>query len=179
MDKIKFSVDSARWSQDSDGLWVCLKTKDRLTATRIAQEVRDGIFDVEISPHKKKRSLDANAYCWKMLGDLSATTREPRTDIYRSFIREVGGNYETVCVMDAAVDKLRSGWEHNGLGWLTDTVPSKIEGCTNVLLYYGSSTYDTTQMSRLINLVVDECKAHGIETLTPDELCKLKGLTDG
>lgn len=58
-------------------------------------------------------------------------------------------------------------------------MPSKIEGCTNVILYDGSSTYDTAQMSRFVNMVVDECKIQGIETMTPEELCKLKGLYDG
>ena len=36
--------------------------------------------------------------------------------------------------------KLRRGWEHNGLGWVTEILPSKIAGCVNVVLYYGSST---------------------------------------
>ena len=73
-------------------------------------------------------------------------------------------------MLDSAVDKLRDGWHHNGLGWQTDTTPSKIAGCTNVVLYYGSSTYDTAQMSRLINLVVQDCKDQGIEVLGEREL---------
>lgn len=44
------------------------------------------------------------------------------------------------------------------------------------MLYYGSSTYDTAQMSRLINIIVEECKAQGIETRTPDEISKLVSL---
>ena len=42
------------------------------------------------------------------------------------------------------------------------------------MLYYGSSTYDSAQMSRLIDLVVQECQAQGIETKTPEELALLK-----
>ena len=57
---------------------------------------------------------------------------------------------------------------------MTDVNPSKIEGCKNVTLYYGSSTYDTRQMSRLIDLVVQDCKEQGIETMTPFELDALK-----
>lgn len=176
---IKFQTDSARWFQDSGGLWVCLKTNDHLTAVRIAQEVQNKSFDVTIAPHKKKRSMDANAYAWVLLDKLAEVTGEPKTEIYRSFIREIGGNSETVCVQNEAVEKLCQGWQHNGIGWLTETIDSKLDGCTNVILYYGSSTYDTAQMTRLINLIADECKAHDIETMTPDELCKLKGLWDG
>ena len=105
---------------------------------------------------------------------LAEKTRIPKEDIYRSLVREIGGNCETVGVLDKAADKLRRGWEHNGLGWVTEILPSKIAGCVNVVLYYGSSTYDSAQMARLIDLVVQECQAQGIETKTPEELALLK-----
>ena len=62
------------------------------------------------------------------------------------------------------------GWERNGIGWMAETFPSKLKGCVNVTVWYGSSTYDTEQMSRLIDAVVEDCKAVGIETMTPAEL---------
>ena len=43
-------------------------------------------------------------------------------------------------------------------------------GCTNVILYYGSSTYDTKQMGLLIDRVIDRCGDCGVETKTPAEL---------
>ena len=49
-------------------------------------------------------------------------------------------------------------------------MPSKLPGCTNVVLYYGSSTYDTAQMSRLIDMAVQACVEQGIETLPPEKL---------
>ena len=95
-------------------------------------------------------------------------------EIYRHYVRDVGGNSEVVCVKNSAVERLKEGWGKNGLGWVTDTLPSKIEGCTCVVLYYGSSTYDTAQMSRLIELIIQDCKALDIETATPEELSLLK-----
>lgn len=56
----------------------------------------------------------------------------------------------------------------------TDTFESKIVGCTNVILYYGSSTYDTAQMHRLIELIAQECKQHDIEVLTPEQIARLR-----
>jgi hypothetical protein len=53
---------------------------------------------------------------------------------------------------------------------MTETFKSKLDGCTNVTLYYGSSTYDTNQMSRLINNIVEECRLQGIETRSQEEL---------
>lgn len=172
-------TDKARWSEDSDGFWVSFRTKDRGTSVAICSEM-DKPHDVIIKPCRKKRSLDANAYLWVLLDRLSVALSSPsapvsKLDIYRRLIPDVGGVSETVCVQDKAVDRLIQGWEHNGMGWVTETFPSKIEGCTNVVLYCGSSTYDTAQMSRLIDLVICECKAQGIETMTPEELSRLEG----
>jgi hypothetical protein len=49
-------------------------------------------------------------------------------------------------------------------------MPSKLEGCTKVILYYGSSEYDTQQMSVLIDHLIADAKELGIETLTPADL---------
>ena len=65
-------------------------------------------------------------------------------------------------------------YKRQGLGWQVETLESKLKGCTNVVLYYGSSSYDTKQMSMLIDNIVQDCKALGIETMTPRELQALK-----
>lgn len=134
---------------------------------------------IEIKPHRQRRSLDANAYCWKLIGDLAAKLNVPREELYRASIREIGGNSEIVCVKNAAVDKLCDGWRRNGMGWQTETMPSKLKGCTNVILYYGSSTYDTEQMSRLIDNIVQDCKEVGIQTETPDQIADMKSRWGG
>lgn len=131
-------------------------------------------YAVEVKQHKKQRSLDANAYCWVLIDKLSEKLNVSKTEIYRQAIKEIGGNSETVCVPTKAVNKVCEGWEHNGIGWQTETFKSKIDGCTNVILYYGSSSYNTNQMSMLIDNIVQDCKALDIETLTPKELQALK-----
>ena len=131
---------------------------------------------VKIGKYKAKRSLDANAYAWVLMSKLAEKLNTTTTEIYRSAISEIGGNSEIVCVKEEAVEKLCAGWQKNGLGWSTKTFPSKINGCTNVILYYGSSTYDTVQMSELINNIVEDCKALGIDTRTPAEIAELLSL---
>ena len=120
--------------------------------------------------HRNKRSLDANGYAWVLMDKIAARMHIDKVEVYREAIKNIGGVSETVCVQDKAVDRLRQGWEQNGIGWQTDTMPSKLKGCTNVILYYGSSTYDTQQMSLLIDHIVQDAKALGIETMTPAEL---------
>lgn len=127
-------------------------------------------YALEIKEHRKRRSLDANAYAWVMLDKLSAALGMQRTELYRSYIREIGGVSDTVCVAEEAADDLCEHWEAKGLGWQTERMKSKIPGCVNVVLFCGSSVYDVPQMARLIDLIVQDCKELGIETKDPAEL---------
>ena len=130
-------------------------------------------YKLEVKEFKQKRSLNANSYAWTLIDKLAEKLRMPKTDIYKSYIKEIGGNSDIVCCLDRAVSDLCQAWQGRGIGWLTETEPSKLEGCTNVRLYYGSSVYDTAQMSRLIELIVQDCKEHDIETLTPEEIDRM------
>ena len=129
------------------------------------ESLKENPVSFEIKKASKKRSRDANALAWVLIDKLAEKTRISKTEVYRSAIKEIGGVSEVVCIQDKAVERLCSGWQKNGLGWQTETVPSKIPGCTNVILYYGSSTYNTAQMSRLLDLIIQECEQQGIPTL--------------
>lgn len=133
-------------------------------------------LSIELKPYRARRSLDANAYCWVLIGKIAENQCVSREEVYREAIRGIGGNSEIVCVKTEAVDRLCDGWRRNGIGWQTETFPSKIEGCTNVILFYGSSVYDTRQMSLLIDHIVQDCKALGIQTETPEAIEKMLSL---
>lgn len=136
-------------------------------------ELKDSDVELTVKRFRQKRSLDANAYAWVIIDKIAQRMRMTKVDVYRDHIRHIGGVSETVCVQDRAVDKLCEAWSKNGIGWQTETFPSKIPGCTNVTLYYGSSTYDTAQMSALIDALVQSCKALGIETMPEEQLQSL------
>lgn len=131
--------------------------------------LEDGEYTLTLEKKKRQRSLNANAYFWVMVGKIAEKSRISRAEVYRQLIKDIGGNYDVVCVQNKAVDSLINGWEHNGLGWCADRLDSKIDGCTNVALYYGSSTYDTEQMSRLLDLTINECKDLGIDVMSDRE----------
>lgn len=137
------------------------------------ESLKDKKVTVEIKEFKPHRSLDANAYAWMLIGKIAYAMHISKAEVYRRAIREIGGVSEIVCVVDRAVQRLVTAWEHNGLGWQAETMPSKIDGCTNVVLYYGSSVYDTKQMSALIDQLIQEAEQLGIQTITPDELARL------
>lgn len=130
-------------------------------------------YRLEIKEHREKRSLDANAYFWVLAHKLAEATDIPVTQIYKNAIREIGGVSEHYCGKPEAIKRLCEAWIRNGLGWIAETYESKLEGAVNVTLYYGSSTYDTKQMSRLIANVIQDCKALNIETETPERLAAM------
>ena len=167
----QFDFTSARVSPDGE---LCLKVKNIPMARQFVLEMRDRVYTCEVREYRKKRSLDANAYFWVLCDKLAEATGVPKEDIYRNAIRDIGGVSDTVCVTDKAAPKLMQIWSGRGLGWFCESFPSKLPGCTNVTLYSGSSTFDARQMSRLIDNIVQDCAAVGIETATPDEIALMK-----
>mgnify|MGYP003290304015 CR=1 FL=1 len=154
-----------------------LEINERSEFTALVDELADNEkLSIEIKPFREKRSLDANAYFWVLCDKLAEKLRKSKTEIYRELVRDVGGVSETVCVINSAVERFCANWQAKGLGWQTEATESKLEGCTNVTVYFGSSTFDKEQMGRLLDLTIQECKEQGIPTETPNEIARLKAL---
>lgn len=161
-------------------LSVGIDGKQRLTLTLTGdcrtyyEELKDDDVNIEIRKWRRKRTRDANAYAWTLIDKIAEKLHLSKAEVYRELIRNVPGVTQTVCVLNDAVDRLCRGWEAHGMGWQTEQTPSRLNGCTNVVLYYGSSTYDTKQMSSLIDIAIHECQLLGIETITPAQAALLK-----
>lgn len=131
-------------------------------------------LDVEITQHKKKRSLDANSYCFVICQKIAEKIHSTKELIYQKAIKEVG-QFEIVPIKAEAVERWISVWNSKGLGWFSEVMEdSKLPGYKKVISYYGSSVYSVSEMSVLIDNIVESAKEMGIETLTPDEILKLK-----
>jgi hypothetical protein len=140
----------------------------------------DKEWQAEISVKKKKRSLDANGKAWLLLGqiaeELSKETPISAEEIYKRMIPDISKG-EIIPIRNEAVETWIYNWEHKPstkIGWISKSLgKSKIEGYTNTINWFGSSCFDTIEMSKLLNLIVQECNQLGIETLSPDELERL------
>jgi len=154
-----------------EGNTLVLSTKDPL-AWRFLMGFKAGEY--EIKKKAPKRSLDANAYAWVLIDKIAFALHLDKTDVYRNELREIGGASEIVCVQNEAVPKLVEIWESRGLGWQAEQFPVKTKGCTGLRLHYGSSSFDTHQMSVFIDQLVQDAKALDIETMTDRELALLK-----
>lgn len=144
-------------------------------AMALVRKHKNRLYDLEVKEHRQKRSLDANAYAWVLIHKLAAVERITPEEVYLLNIPKVGNNYTPVCLRECDVQRFIKSWESNGLGWpVKDLGPSQVPGCRNLMAYHGSSTYDTQQMSVLIDNLVQDCKSLDIETLSPEKLALLK-----
>lgn len=175
------TVDRVRWMSDFEGTWVCFRVPNSQIAKTICECFEQSkLYDLFLKLRKKARSLDANAYFWVLADKLAAklTTKDAlvtSVDVYRQYIPFVGDNFELVPIKAEHVEDWDKMWCKGHVGRLTDDLGEcrSIPGYHYIRCYFGSSDYDTAQMSRLIDLVVQDCKEQGVETMTPQELQRL------
>lgn len=130
-------------------------------------------YTLSFEKKKKNRSLSANAYLWTLCGKIAARVGAAKEAVYRKNIREVGA-YDAVEVAGNAAERFIERWEKQGMGWVAEPIGRSDNGNMTVLAYYGSSSYTTEEMTRLIDAVIEEAKGLGIETMTPMELARMK-----
>lgn len=155
---------------------IVLTLKGRAEVVPLKDAVENGkLLSVEIKQHRDRRSLDANAYCWVLVQKIAESIQQVPDNVYRKFIRDVG-QCQYMPVKNEAVDKFIEIWGERGIGWFAEKAwdTKGIPGYTTVKAYYGSSCYDTKEMSVLIDEIVRECKEMGIDTATPAEIELMK-----
>ena len=145
----------------------CMKTAQELTGQPVS---------IKVTKQTKKRSISANNLCWELCTKLAEKQTKhgvvyTKEDIYREAIKQVGiyKDFENLKPGDAKT--LRHAWELLGTGWVTEQVDFMPDG-ENVVVrcYYGSSQYSKTQMSKLINNLVQDCIACGVEYRPQEEV---------
>ena len=160
-----------------EGGWLMVKPEkvDLGKAMALVRKHKDKLYNLEVKEHRKKRSLDANAYAWVLIHKLAAAMHLTPEEVYLQEVMNVGDNYTPMCVREKDVERLKKCWQSKGMGWpVQDLGQSQVPGCRNLMGYHGSSTFDTVQMSRLIDNLVQDCKALDIETLSEEKLSLLK-----
>lgn len=134
------------------------------------EDAKNGL-KIDISKWREKRSLDSNAYAWVLMDRIADKTNTTKENVYREIIKRVGV-FEILPIKDVAVESFVKRWQSKGLGWVCDNLGSspKLKGYTKIVAYYGTSTYDTKEMSRFLDEVISEAKELGISTLDEKDL---------
>ena len=138
-----------------------------LDAVKVLDENKE--YTIKLDKVRKKRSLNANGYMWELCEQIAQKLNITKEDVYRQAIKDVGV-FQTVEINEKAENTLRYSWGLHGIGWIAETVDNaKTDGFKVINLYYGSSTYNTKQMSRLIDHIVQDAKSLGIEVISDSD----------
>ena len=117
----------------------------------------------ELYVKKKKRSKDQNSYFWELLQQLCFEMNLDVIQEYKKRVKELGifKQWEIDTINVPTFEKL---WSDRGVAWFTEKV-EETGNKTIINAYYGSSSYNSKQMSRLLDNLVQDCKEVGIQTL--------------
>lgn len=154
---------------------ITLELNEKMDTLRMVDELHGADkLSIRIGRHKKKRSLDANRYFWKIVDDVAKEVGSTKDDVYLGYVKKCGP-FKDFVLSEQEAKTFRQAWSMIGTGWPTEQVDYDQDGERLVIrAYYGSSVYNTKQMSKLIDLVVEDARSMGIETMTPAELARLK-----
>lgn len=151
--------------------WLCLKPCDYVDTVNAKAFCFGfkGVYDAELKKHYNKRSLNSNNYAWKLITEIGNALRRDKDAVYLDLLKRYGQG-GAVSVQERFAEGFRKAYKYNeSLG------KSLLNGVMweHFRFWIGSSQYNSQEMSIFIEGIVDEAKALGIETLTPDELARM------
>ena len=136
------------------------------------KKLMDADIEADIKKYREKRSMSQNAYAWVLITKIAQSINPPmnKEEVYAEMLKRYGQGGIISVQKDRVSDVMRA----------FDYYVQKGEGEVNgkqflhMMVYVGSSQYDTKEMSTFISGIVEEAKDLGIETLTPDEIARLR-----
>ena len=123
---------------------------------------------------KQHRSLNANNYLWQIIQQIADKLGSTKEEVYKQAIQDKG-QFQIIPVKNEVVNTFIKCWAKNGLGNICEIKgKSKIDGYTNIICYFGSSSYDNIQFHVFTEYIVNEANELGIETRTPNEIAMME-----
>ena len=142
----------------------------------IFDELKDIAVRIEIKKASKHRSLSANNFAWALIDQISEITGKTTTEVYQNAIREIGGISDYYGVREEALDAFTELWNGDHLGRQVIVIPGSTKpGWVNVRAFKGSSDFDTAQMSRFLDSLIQDAENLGIPTITDKEFERMVG----
>ena len=134
-----------------------LKSPDFAEIRRFAYNFKEGNY--EIKRRRKKRSLDANALCWKLSTEIANVLRTDKDSIYIDMLKKYGQSDIVSVLSSVDVKGYFKYYDEFGKGSVNG------KEFTHYKVYKGSSEYDTREMSILLDGIISEAKALDIEVI--------------
>ena len=124
----------------------------------------------EIKAYHKKRSLNANAYAWTLIGKIADVVRNSKEEVYIEMLKKYGQSEIVSVLSDIDVTEYFKYFEQIA------TVKLQGKNFTHYKVFKGTSEYNTAEMAVFIDGVISEADELGIDTLPPNEVEKIKSL---
>lgn len=127
-------------------------------------------LSIKIDKYREKRSLNANNYAWKLLTEIGNVLRSSKDEVYLEMLKRYGQSEIISVLAHIPIGEYVKYCEEAG----ESTLNGKL--FKHYKVYKGSSEFDTREMSIFLDGVVSEAQELGIDTMTPDEVAKLRSL---
>lgn len=166
-------IQSITKNWENDKFIVSLTMNESLPVDEVNSFMNEKL-SVEIKKWRKKRSLDANGYLWQLCTMIAEVVKSSKDEVYEEMLQKYGYLYKDedgnciVVTLKSSIDiaKVEGHWKfYDGNGKFNA-----------YLMIKGTSEYDTKEMAHFLDMVIDEAKALGIQTETPDEIERMKAL---
>ena len=131
------------------------------------QEVR-----LKVTKWSEKRSLDANAYLWVLCTKLGEALKTSKDEVYEECINKYGYVDEPpICISvksDVDMSLIDGHWKY-----LRDSLDGRFKAYMRLR---GTSEYTKKEMAHFLDMVIEDCKEQGIETLPNEEIERMKAM---
>jgi len=152
------------------GKWlITFSTNENITGS--IDKIKDKVLRLVVKQYREKRSLDSNAYAWVLMQKIAEAVQSDKWSVYLEMLAKYSRTFTHVIVRPDVVPRFEAEWRTvRNLGEIT------VNGQTGIQLqlYFGSSTFDTKEMSVFIDGLIEECRQLEIETLPPNEIERMK-----
>lgn len=118
---------------------------------------------------RNKRSLDANGLLWVCLDKIASALNTDKWEVYLLMLKRYG-KFTYILVKPNAVEYTKTIWRESEVIGEVDVNGTK---SVQMLCYFGSSTYDSKEFSRLLDGVISEMKDMGLETPAQEEMDRM------
>ena len=128
-------------------------------------------LSIKIGKYREKRSLNANAYCWVLIGKIADVLRISKDECYITMLKRYGQG-AVAKIPKKYIDDFKRTVDY----WEEHEKLQDEENAQYFRFWVGSSKYNSEEMSILIDGIVTEAKEMGIQTETPDRIAEMISL---
>lgn len=130
------------------------------------EKMKDDELRLKVVKYRKKRSLSANALFWHCVGKIAEATETDKWDVYLAMLRQYG-KFTYICCKPEMVESVKEQWRES-MVWNSVDINGK--EATQMLCFFGSSSYNTKEMAKLIDGTINDMKELGIDPPMPQDI---------